>query len=131
MANVAADAEAAIAAELSLAVEHRKAGHLDGQTFACVIDRPRDGNAAPRLARRQRAGDLIVRIEFQIGGDIAPQSAERGCGAWSGQFGELVGADNKAAVGVHLPDKAQRVTPLQCGFAMRIRAVRLCSRGRG
>ena len=39
--DVAAHAEAAIAAELALAIEHRQAGQFDGEPFVAAVDRPR------------------------------------------------------------------------------------------
>ncbi len=111
--DVAADAEAAIAAEAAVAVEHRQAGQFDRQPFAGVVRRPGNDDAAPGFARRHRLRDLIVRIELEVGGDLAPQPAECGHGSRSHQFDEFVRAEAEAAVRIHLPDEPQRVTPLR------------------
>ena len=70
--DVAADAEAAIAAEPAVAIEHRQARQFDRQPVAGIVDRPGDDDAAPGFVARHRARDLIVGIELQFGGDLAP-----------------------------------------------------------
>jgi hypothetical protein len=61
---------------------------------------------------RHRGGDLIGRIEFQFGSDVAPRPTEQGS-APSDQLEEFVRRDGEAAVGVHVPDEAQRMPALQ------------------
>ncbi len=62
--------------------------------------------------RRYGARDLVVRIELELVGDVAPQPANSGHGARSDQFDELVRTDDKTAFGIHLPNEAQRMAPL-------------------
>src|SRR5205807_1378525 len=63
--KVAAEAEAAIAAEAPLAIEHRQARDFDRERCAIIVDRPADRNSAERVAGRERARDLAVRIKPQ------------------------------------------------------------------
>ena len=114
--DVTTDAEATIAAKLPLAIKHRKPRQLDREPLAALVDRPGDGDTAPGFVRRNRPRNLIVRIELKLGRDFAPHAAECSGGARSHEFGEFIGADNKAAVGIHLPDEAQRVAPLGHGL---------------
>ena len=109
--DVAADAKTAIAAKAAVAIEHRQARQLDRQPVAGFIHRPGNDDAAPGLVARHRARDLIVGIEFQLGRDLAPGAAERRRGFRPDQRDEFIGADDEAAVGIHLPDEPQRVTP--------------------
>ena len=129
--NVAANAEAAIAAKLALAIEHRKAGQLDRKPLAALVHRPGQGDAAPGFSRCDRASDLILRIELQLGGDLAPQPAERGRGSRPHQLDELIGPHREAAGGIHLPDEAQRMAAFGDGLVMRgARRIRWRRRGR-
>ena len=48
--GIAANAKAAIAAEIAFAVEHRQAGQLDREGFSGAIDRPVNDEAAPGVA---------------------------------------------------------------------------------
>ena len=107
--DVAADAETAIAAKIPVAIEHRQPGQFDRQPFAALIHRPRHRDAAPGFARGDGTRDLVLRIDFQRGRDLTPQSAERRHGSRSHEFDELVRADHEAAVGIHLPNETQRV----------------------
>ena len=75
--NVAAHAEAAITAEVAVAIEDRKARQLDDETFGRAVDRPGDRDAAPGLARGHRARDLTLLIERKLGDDFGPGAAER------------------------------------------------------
>ena len=61
--EIAADAEAAIAAEAPLAIEHRQARELDRERRAIAVDRPADGDPAERVAGRERAHDLAIGIQ--------------------------------------------------------------------
>ena len=106
--DVAADAEAAEAGELALAVEHRQAGHLDRQPLGLAVDRPIHHDAAPGVARGERGGDLALRVELERGGDLRPGPVEHGAGLGAEQAGEILGAEREARGCVHLPDEAQR-----------------------
>jgi len=61
--KVAADPEAAIAAENPIAVEHRQARQLDGQTLVAAVDRPSHQQAAPGLVAGERALDIACGVE--------------------------------------------------------------------
>ena len=63
--DIAANAEAAVAAEVAVAVEHRQAGQFDRQPRVASVDREGDGDAAPGVARGEGAGDLAFGIEPQ------------------------------------------------------------------
>ena len=110
--DVAQHAEAAIAAKIAVAVKHRKSRQLDREPLARLVDRPRQRDAAPGLVRGDRARHLVVGIEVQFGGDLAPQPAERRRRARPHELDELVRADGEAAVRIHLPDEAQRMAAL-------------------
>src|SRR6202012_1927735 len=103
--KVAAYAKATIAAKAAVAIEDWEPRELDRQAFAAVIHRPQDRNAAPGLPGRDCARDLAVGVEFQLGGDLAPQSAEGRGGARTDELHELIGAEHKAALAIHLPDE--------------------------
>ena len=62
--------------------------------------------------RGDRARHLVVGIEVQFGGDLAPQPAERRRRARAHELDELVRADGEAAIRIHLPDEAQRMAAL-------------------
>ena len=113
--EVAADAKAAITAELAVAIEYRQARKLDRQFLVRAIDRPRHDDAAPGLACRQRTVDLALGIEVKRGGDLFPRPAERRCRARAHQLDEFVRSDDEVTVGIHLPDEAQRMTPIARG----------------
>ena len=74
---------------------------------------------------RNGAGDLIVRIQLQFRGDFAPLSAESRHGAWADQFNELIGPNDETTLGIHLPDKTQRMTAFRQGFGARDRRLRV------
>ena len=76
-----------------VAIEHRKSGQLDGQAVARVVDRPKDLNAAPGFLRRDRARDLIVRIEVHLGRDLSPGQGGRGGADRGGQDPGVVRGD--------------------------------------
>ena len=61
----------------------------------------------------KRARDVAFGIERERRGDLAPRLAERGGGARADQLDELVRRDGEAAVGIHLPDEAQRRAPVR------------------
>lgn len=63
--------------------------------------------------------DESFRIKPQLGGNLAPQPAARGGRPRSDQFDELIGADDEATVGIHLPDETQGVAALGWVFVMR------------
>ena len=107
--EIAADAEAAVAAEHPLAVEHRQAGQFHGEALGIIIDRPGDGEAAPGVVRRQRPRDALVGIEVQIQCEVGPDQSQRGGGARPHQCDEFLGIDREAFVLVDLPDEAQRM----------------------
>ena len=71
--DVAADAEAAVAFELALAVEDRQARHFDRQRLVVVVHRPGDDDAAPGVAGGKRAVDRALRIELERRGDARPR----------------------------------------------------------
>ena len=106
--DVAADAEAAVAGELAVMVEHRQARHLDRQGRIRIVDRPGHDDAAPGGARGQRARHVTLRIELEGGGDFRPRPIEHGGGLRPDQPGEFVGAEREAGCGIHLPDEAER-----------------------
>ena len=106
--DVAADAEAAEAGELALAVEHRQARHLDRQPLGFAIDRPIHHDAAPGVARGKCRCDLTLRIELERGRDLGPGAVEHDAGLRTEQAGEIFGAEREARCRVHLPDEAQR-----------------------
>ncbi len=56
----AANAEATVAAEVAVAIEHRKPRQFDGQARVHSVDREGDGDAAPGFARGKSAGDLAI-----------------------------------------------------------------------
>ena len=124
--KIAAHAKSAIAAKVAVAIEHREPRELDRQAFAAVIHRPQDRDAAPGLPGRDRARDLAVGIEFQLGGDLAPQSAEGGGGTRTDELHEFIGAEHEAALAIHLPDEAQGMPSLRCGLVATARR-RRCS----
>ena len=117
--DVATDAKTTVAAKVTIAIEHRKARQLHRQPFAALVHRPGDNDAAPCFMRRDCARHLIFRIELQFGGNLAPQSAECPRGSRPDQFHELVGADNETALGIHLPNEAERMAPFRRGFTLR------------
>ena len=110
--DVATDAETPVAAKVPLAIEHRQSRQFDRKPRVAIVNWPGDGDAAPGFARGHGTRHLLVRIELQFRGDLAPQPAERGRGLRPGQFDELVRTNDEAPIGVHLPDEAQRMTPL-------------------
>ena len=55
--------------------------------------------------------DLAFRIQRELLGDLAPQTAKGRGGARADQAGELVGAEREAAVGIHLPHESQWILP--------------------
>ena len=110
--DVAADAKSAIAAKLPLAVERRQAGQLDRQAIGVAVDRPGDGQAAPGVAGGERLGDASVRDRGRVR-PRSPAMCVRAPRRWrTGERDEFVGAEREAAVGVDLPDEAQRMPPL-------------------
>ena len=125
--DVAAEAEAAIAEELAIAIEDRQSRKLDRHALAGDVGRPRDRHAAPGVVRRNRCRDMAVRIERQRGGDLAPRPAEHVGGALAHRGGEVAAGDGEALVGIHRPHEAQRAV----GFFLRLwRSFRLRG-GRG
>ncbi len=111
--DLAANAEATVAAEIAVAIEHRKPRQFDGKARVHSVDREGDGDAAPGFARGERAGDLAFGIEPQRGRHVAPRLAESGCGLRTDQRLEFVGANRETAVVVHLPDEAKRLASLR------------------
>jgi len=85
------------------------------QAGATIVDRPQNRDAAPGFARRHGTRNLTIGIEFQIGRDLAPQSTEGGRGSRAHQLDEFIRADHEPALGIHLPDKAQRLAPFARG----------------
>ena len=79
-----ADSETAVAAEDALAVEYRKSGKLDHETFGAIVDRPGDAQPAPRVMAGQSERDLALEIEMvlpaaaQLAGEPARGRRERG-----------------------------------------------------
>src|SRR5205823_12443118 len=70
-------------------------------------------DAAPGLAGRDRLAQPVRRIEPESLRDLVPWPAEA-CGrAGADQPAKLVRAEREMAVGIHLPDEAQRMT-LRC-----------------
>ncbi len=65
-------------------------------------------DAAPSLACRQRAGDLVVFVELEGVGDFGPRPVERRGGFRPDQLGEIVRAERKARGRIHLPDETER-----------------------
>ena len=106
--DVAADAEAAIAGKLAVAVEHRQARHLDRQGLIRIVDRPGHDDAAPGGARGERVRHGALRIELERGGDIRPRAVEHGGGLRPEQLGEIFRAEGEAVRRIHLPDEAER-----------------------
>src|SRR5277367_4351222 len=107
--QIATNAETPIAAKSPVAIKHRQPRKFDRKAFASVIHRPGNRDAAPGLLRGYRERDLIFRIELQLGSDLAPQPSKCRRGARTHKLDELVRADHEAAIGIHLPDKAQRM----------------------
>ena len=60
--EIAADAEATIAAEAPLAIEHRQARDFDREWRAIILDRPSDRDPAEGVASRERPRDLALGI---------------------------------------------------------------------
>ena len=107
--DVAADAEAAIAAQVAVAVEHRQAGQFDRDADVGAVGRERDGDAAPGVARGEARARRGLRDRARASAAISLHgrpSAAAVRGPISGD--EFVRADGEAAVGIHLPDEAQR-----------------------
>src|SRR5215471_4227685 len=73
--DIAADAEATIAAESPLAIEHRQARDFDRKQRAIAVDRPADRNPAEGVAGRERARDVPVGIKAERFGYIRPGSS--------------------------------------------------------
>jgi hypothetical protein len=113
--GVAAYPETAIAAEIAVAVEHRKPGQFDSKARIAAVRRHGDGDAAPSVARGEGALDLAFGIETEGSRDLAPGAAERGHGVRPEQSQELLGVEGEAAVEVHLPNETQRLAPLVRG----------------
>ena len=65
-------------------------------------------DAAPGVARRQRAGDLALAVELERVGDFGPGPVEHGGGLRTDQLGEVVDAEGEAGGRIHLPDEAER-----------------------
>ena len=103
----AADAETAIALEMAFAVEDRQAGHFDRQPLVLAVERPVDDDAAPGFARRERRGDLALRIELEFGRDLRPRAVEHGGGLCAQQAGEFFRAEREAVGRIHLPDETE------------------------
>src|SRR6266576_3063219 len=76
--SVAADAEAAIAAEYPLAVEHRQAGQFHCQALFASAERPCHDEPAPGLMRGERARHLALGIEAKRCGDVGPGLTQQG-----------------------------------------------------
>ena len=127
--EIAADAEAPIAAENPLAVEHRQARKLDRKPLLAVVDRPDDGEPAPGVAGGDGARDLTLGVEVELGGHLPPGPPDRGGGPRTDQSDEFVGAEREAAVFIHLPDEAQRMAPFGRGRYFRRGGRRRCERG--
>ena len=77
---------------------------------SAAIGRPVQGDAAPGIAGGDRLEDAAFGIEREGFRDLAPQPAEAGGRAGADQTGEFVRAERKTALGIHLPQEAQRVT---------------------
>ena len=91
--RVAANAEAAVGAEMAVAVENRQAGKFDGQPFVGAVHRPVDGDPAPGIARGYSLCDLAVRIDAKLPDGLAPGLAECLRRARAGEADEILGLD--------------------------------------
>ena len=109
--EVAANPESAIAGERSVAIVDRQSRQFDRQP-AAAIGRPVQGDAAEGVAGGDRRGDAAVGIELERRGDLAPRPPEPGGGARADQAGEFIAAEREAAVGIHVPQEAQRMVSL-------------------
>ena len=108
--DVAANAEAAIAAEElrspsntgkpDISTASRSFASSTGQST--VI-------GAQGFARFDGARDLAFGVETKRGGDFVPWPAQCRGGARPDRPAEFVRAEREAAIGVHLPEKAQRL----------------------
>ncbi len=116
--QVAANAEAAVAAKHPLTVEYRQAGQFHRETFGTIIDRPGDGEAAPGVVGRQRPRNALVGIEVQFHCEVGPDQPQRGVSARPHQGDEFFGVDREAFVLVDLPHEAQRM-PARIGRRVR------------
>ncbi|WP_416207769.1 hypothetical protein [Bradyrhizobium sp. SEMIA] len=74
-----------------------------------TIGRPAHGDAGPGVVARQRLFDAAIRVEREFFGDLAPGPAEAGGSVRAHQADELVGAEHKAPLCIHLPQEAQRM----------------------
>ena len=109
--DIAAHAEAAIAAKDALAVEYRQPGQLDHETFAAIVQRPGDAQPAPGVIAGQRLRDPALGIERQCGGELRPRAAKRGRGGGSHQSDEFVAGDRESLIRIDLPDEPKRNPP--------------------
>jgi hypothetical protein len=107
--GVTADGETAVTEETALTVEHRQPGHLDHQPLAGAVDRPRDNDAAPGLARVDRTRNLLLGIEAELARDIDPRLAQDGGALGADKAEKGFGRDREAAVRIHLPHEAKRM----------------------
>ena len=106
--EVAADAETAIAGEIPVTIEDGQARQFDRQPRAVAIGRPVQGDAAPGVAGGGGGRNAILRIERKRRVDLRPWPAEGGRRPRADQAGELAGAQQERAVGIHLPGEAER-----------------------
>ena len=108
--SVAADAKTTKALELPVTVEHGQTRHLDGQTLVDMIGRPKQDDTAESFSRRERVGDLALRIEIQGLGNLNPIAVKSSSSFRSEQIGEFLACKTKAILSIGLPDKSEGYT---------------------
>ncbi|MGY4467252.1 hypothetical protein ACVWWK_002934 [Bradyrhizobium sp. LB9.1b] len=79
-----------------------------------AIGRPVHGDPGPGVLACKRLRHAAFRIERKCVGDLAPRAAEAGGRVRADQADELAGCEHKAALCIHLPEKAQRMLT-RCG----------------
>ena len=122
------DAEAAETVEFAVAGIGGKRGEVDRHDKVRAFGRPEDGLARPGVAPAEQIADLAVRIEIEAGCDSAELLAGNGSGGGADGGGEFFRDFAEAALGVDLPDEADRPA-LAVETEARIffgRLVRLC-----
>jgi len=107
--EIATDTEAAIAREIACTIEHRQSGQFHRQALTVIVHRPVQRDAAPGFAGRYGFCDEAVRIQIERLDNLMPWPTEFSGGMRTDQSHEIIGAEQEAAVGVHLPDETDRL----------------------
>ncbi len=138
--EVATDAHTAIADKGLHGIRDRRSRQLDGQP-AAAVDGPVHRDTAPGLARCDGLDDAAGRIEAERLGNLLPGPAKARGRLRANQPGELIRAEPEAAIRIHVPGEAKRMTARSSGSFVwgrhrgqmrgRWRRFRRCRRWRG